>query len=342
MNNRLVIYGFVVTVFTIAGCGLFRPATDEVDLFAERADFPAYSQQIPGTEVLIDMVPIPGGTFMMGRSSDEPGKQAHEGPKTEVTVDPFWMSKHEITWEQYDLFASQIVDRQISAETMAKFGIEAEALTAPSAPYGDATFGMGRDNRPAIGMTHYAAVIYAMWITAVTGEFHRLPTEAEWEFACRAGSETSYYFDANEYELDDFEWHAENSNRSYQGVAAKKANPFGLHDMMGNIAEWTMDEFHEDYHERIREGKQNNPWFNPEVLYPRTIRGGSFRDQPDDIRCTTRRGSDPRWSRGDPQIPRSMWWHTNAPFVGFRLVRPKEAPPLEEIEEFWIMPILDI
>ncbi len=315
-----------------------RPAAEvETD-----PDFQPYTQDIPGTEVTMDMVPVQGGTFAMGRAADEDGKEPHEGPQRDVHVDSFWMSAHEITWDQYDLFAREVVDQEIAQEYMERFEIPPDAITTPSAPYGDETFGMGRDGRPAVSMTHYAAVIYAMWMTGKTGEFHRLPTEAEWEYACRGGVYGNYELKSDESALDNHEWYGANSDNSYQRVASKEPNPLGLYDMKGNVAEWTMDEFHEDYHDRLEGEVAENPWFKPEVLYPRAVRGGTFRQPAEDIRCTQRRGSEGRWSRGDPQIPRSVWWHTNASFVGFRLVRPKETPSKEEIEEYWIKPILDI
>ncbi|MDG5766596.1 SUMF1/EgtB/PvdO family nonheme iron enzyme [Balneolales bacterium ANBcel1] len=330
----------------IPGCATFQDrsgdAAEGEGYAASETTFSAYSQEIPGTDVEIAMVPVEGGTFLMGRSSDEDGKESHEGPQREVAVNSFWMSSHEITWEQYNLFAQEVIDKEIGNEVLERFGIEADAITTPSPPYGDGAFGMGEDGRPVISITHYAAVVYAMWLTAKTGEFHRLPTEAEWEYACRGGTSSTYYFGDDPDQLDDYEWHWGNSSGSYGRVAEKNPNPFGLYDMMGNVAEWTMDEFHLDYHEKLEGEVADNPLFLPDVLYPRAARGGSWRDDAEDIRCTHRRGSSPRWSRDDPQIPRSMWWHTNAPMVGFRIIRPKETPSREKMEKYWIMPVLDM
>ncbi len=336
-----------LSALLIAGCATIQDRSSDVSDAADpdatdTSDFSGYSQEIPETDVTIEMVPIEGGIFLMGRSSDEEGKASHEGPQREVSVNSFWMSSHEITWEQYKLFTEEVVEEEIGEEVLEAFGIDADAIATPSPPWGDGAFGMGENGRPAISMTHYAAVVYAMWLTARTGEFHRLPTEAEWEYACRGGAESSYYFGDDLDELDDYEWYRDNSEGSYGRVAEKKPNPFGLYDMMGNVAEWTMDQFHEDYHEKLDGDIVDNPLFLPEVLYPRAVRGGSWRDDAEDIRCTHRRGSTERWSRDDPQIPKSMWWHTNAPIVGFRIIRPKETPSREEMEKYWIMPILDI
>ncbi len=337
----------MVSILLISsGCSLFQEssAPEEAAALPEYdPDFTAYTQSIPDTDVTIDMVPVLGGEFMMGRSTDEPGMESHEGPPSEVEVSSFWMSSHEITWDQYELYSKEVVEADFTAELLAEFGLEADAIALPSPPYGDEAYGMGRDNRPAISITQYAALTYAMWLTAKTGEFHRLPTEAEWEYACRGGVYGGYDLESDPDLLDQHEWYAGNSDGSYNPVAVKEPNPLGLYDMKGNIAEWTMDQYYEDYHERLNDQEVAlDPWFKPDELYPRAVRGGSWRDSADDIRCTQRRGSEQRWKRGDPQIPKSMWWHTNASFLGFRIVRPLETPTQEEMEEYWIEPMWDI
>ncbi len=338
----------LLLLLILSSCGMLSNSSDTDLEIPESAieivinpDFAAYSKEIPGSNVTIDMVPVQGGTFTMGRASGEVGKSPHEGPQRQVNIDSFWMTSHEISWEQYELFHMEVVEKEIAEEQLDRFGIEPDAIVTPSPPWGDKTFGMGHTGRPAVSMTHYAAVVYAMWLTAKTGEFHRLPTEAEWEYACRGGIFQNYNLHGDPSALDDHEWFRDNSENTYQRVASKKPNPLGLYDMKGNVAEWTMDEFHTDYHEILEGEVPGNPWFKPEVLYPRAVRGGSYRDPAGEIRCTHRRGSDGHWSRNDPQIPRSMWWHTDAPFVGFRLLRPKETPSREEMMEYWIMPIFD-
>ena len=340
--HNAAIVTVVFALFVANGCSSLKGTASDTPTAPEYdPDFTAYEQTIPGTNIRIDMVPVLGGTFTMGRAEDEPGYQPHEGPQREVAVESFWMTAHEITWDQYDLYAREVIEANRDPEVLAAFAIDPEAITAPSPPYGDATQGMGRDNRAAINMTHYAAVVYAMWLTAKTGEFYRLPTEAEWEFACRGGVYGGYDLQGDADLLEEHEWWRDNSDGSYNPVATKNPNPLGLFDMKGNIAEWTMDEFKEDYHEILEGDVADNPLFLPEVLYPRAVRGASFMDSRDLVRCTHRRGSNPSWKRGDPQIPKSNWWHTDATFVGFRLVRPKETPSREEMERYWIMPILD-
>jgi formylglycine-generating enzyme required for sulfatase activity len=199
------------------------------------------------------------------------------------------------------------------------------------------SFGMGTDSFPAISMTHYAASMFTKWLTAKTGDFYRLPTEAEWEYACKVGGGTVG-------NIDDKAWHRGNSDRGYKMVGSKEPNRFGLYDILGNVAEWTTDQYFEDYHEKVKElGDEPilNPWFKPTKLYPRAVRGASWLDEKDEVSCIKRRGSEARWKMLDPQIPKSLWWHTNAQFLGFRVVRTLENPSPKEMENYWPEPVDD-
>ncbi|MEX0928720.1 MAG: SUMF1/EgtB/PvdO family nonheme iron enzyme [Balneolales bacterium] len=296
-------------------------------------DFAPFSQEIPGSDLSIDMMPVPGGTFTM-ESAETPSKR-------DVLVDDFWMGTYEITWQQYDLFTKEVVSRlsDYAPHPDGDVQISADAIALPTPPYVDMSFGMGRDGYPAINMTHYAAVMFTKWLTAKTGVFYRLPTEAEWEFACRSGASD----EAGEPDrLDEYEWHQGNSGGSYNKIGTRKPNSIGLNDMKGNVAEWTTDQYLEDYLEQLEGEVADNPWFKPTALYPRAVRGGSWRDEPEEIGCTQRRGSRENWKMLDPQFPKSLWWHTSAPFLGFRIVRPVAAPSAEAIEEYWIGPMEDL
>jgi len=297
--------------------------------------FQQYEQPISGSDVSIAMTPINGGTFNMGTGDNT----------TKVNVNSFWMGTHEITWQQYNLFAKEVigdVKNQMAAEAE-NLGITLDGISLPTQPYVDMSFGMGREGRPAISMTHYAAIMYAKWLSAQTGDFYRLPTEAEWEYACRAGSDTKHYNEGSLATLVEYEWYQKNSDGSYNKVAVKKPNAFGLYDMQGNIAEWTMDQYVVHYHQiiKVQADSKNtkivdNPWFKPETLYPRAVRGGSWMEEAENVHCLRRRGSEKKWKMLDPQLPKSQWWHTSARFLGFRLVRPLETPPKEEIEQYWL------
>lgn len=300
--------------------------------------FSAYTQAIPGSDVSFDMVPIPGGRFLMGSPQDDPDRKADEGPIHSVELSPFWMGKHEITWDEFELF----VYPEMSTETTSRLAsAQIDGVTQPTPPFVDMSFGMGKKGYPAVNMTHYAALSYCKWLTALTGDFYRLPTEAEWEYASRAGTNTPYSFGDDPELLDEYAWYFENSDGAYQKVGTKKANPWGLHDMHGNVAEWTLDEYLPAY--QGEEGEvQKDPWMKPRKLYPHVVRGGSWDDDPEDLRSAARRASHPNWKQRDPQIPKSNWWMTDASFLGFRVVRPLNRPSAEEMAAYFSEPIPDL
>lgn len=320
--------------------------------------FDDHTQQIADSNQAVDLAAVPGGVFLMGGNSSG----LHE-----VELDSFWISKHEITWDQYNLFLEDSIQDlrrelykvfynvdietadAVSAptwteellEVLRDADIPADVISIPSPAWGDLSAGMGVSGHPAVNITHYAALMYTKWLTIKTGDFYRLPTEAEWEYACRAGNNENYtsYFAS---QIDQYAWHIGNSNRTYHPVDSKLPNPFGIYNMLGNVAEWTMDQYHEDYFEKLDGEPANNPWFKPDQLYPRAVRGGSWMDQSEVASCLQRRGSDPSWKRNDPQLPKSLWWHTNAYHVGFRVVKPKNQPSgVTDMEKWWVEAIQD-
>ncbi len=295
-----------------------------------------YTQELPGTTETLSMVYIPGGEFQMGSAPSEKGHLADEGPQHQVTVEPFWMAEFEITWDLYNLFIERNIDSYLEAGDRAKeVDLDVDGVSGASTPYIDVSFGMGKDGYPAICMTQHAAAKFCEWLSAMTGNFYRLPTEAEWEYACRAGSTTAFSFGESTNNLSEYAWFAENSEDAYHKVGQKKPNPWGLYDMHGNVAEWTLDAYDpETYGNRNKNGN-NNPYVSPTKTYPRVVRGGSWMDPPEQLRSAARRGSSKKWKRRDPQIPQSKWWHTDAPFVGFRVVRPVETPTAATQKKYW-------
>ena len=311
-------------------CGFF------ISLHGQEKPFKAYKQELPGTKLSISMIPIQGGTFAMGSPDTETGRLADEGPVHIVEVASFWMAEYEVSWELYQLFMSREIDK-FKADGISgnEVTMDVDAVSGATTPYVDMSFGMGTEGYPAICMTQYAASKFCEWLSALTGNFYRLPTEAEWEYACRAGTGTPYSFDISTSRIGDYAWYADNSATKYQKVGQKKPNPWGLYDMHGNVAEWTLDMYDDNVYAQRERTKTLDPFEKPMKTYPRVIRGGSWKDGPDKLRSASRAFSEKRWKMRDPQIPKSKWWHTDAPFVGFRIVRPYRTPGSGEQKMYW-------
>ena len=299
--------------------------------------FIPYSLSVPGTGRPVKMIPIQGGKFIMGSPESEPGRKDDEGPQREVTISDLWMGEMEITWEQYEAFVYQKLSEipTVDNDRLSELGID--GITGATSPYVEMSFGMGKEGYPAVNMTQYGALMFCKWISALTGDFYRLPTEAEWEYACKGGEERPYSFEGGLGAIE--EYAVINSDR-YAKSGMKKPSIWGLFDMNGNVAEWTMDQYDPDYYEKGKKAVMD-PWNFPEKLYPRTVRGGSWKQGAAEARCSARMPSNENWKRRDPQLPKSFWWHTNAPFVGFRIVRPAETPSKKEIQKYWLKAIED-
>ncbi len=293
-------------------------------------DFENYKQEIKGEKIAIELVAVKGGSFYMGTKI--PLRDSDEKPAHQVEVDGFWMGKYEITWEQYDTFVyGQFDEGQFESPLKLKeLGID--GVTSATTPYFDMSFGMGKGSFPAVNMTQYAALMYCKWLTAKTGVFYRLPTEAEWEYVCKKGKTD------NISDLDQYCWYKDNSEEKYQKTGLKKSNSLGIYDLLGNVSEWVLDQYDTVYYS---DSPQKNPWNIPSKLYPRVVRGGSWIDTANKICCTNREPSRADWKQRDPQIPKSNWWHTDAPYIGFRIVRPIVQPSELEIKKYWLEAIDD-
>lgn len=295
----------------------------------------SYEEKLNGVDHNISMVFIEGGSFIMGSPKIQKGHFGDEGPQHEVNVSPFWMSKVEITWDLYSLFVSREWDQyQVDKSVDSEVSIDVDAVSGATTPYVEMSFGMGIDNYPAICMTQLAAIKFCEWLSAMTGHFYRLPTEAEWEYAARAGSSSAYSFGDDINVLGEYAWFEGNSNEKYQKVGTKKPNAWGLYDMHGNVAEWTLDQYVPSAYSKRKKGIEN-PQEVGDKVYPKVVRGGSWMDAPSRLRSAARRPSSKNWKKRDPQIPKSKWWHTDAPFVGFRIVRPKQIPSEGDQKKYW-------
>ena len=285
----------------------------------------AYKVTIPNTTVTYSMVPVPAGEFVMGSAA--PGAKPDEQPPHKVRLDAFWMQAHEVTWDAYlmFMFADQAKEAEHPDELV-------DGLSRPTSPYVEMSFSRGHGGFPAISMTQHAANKFAQWLSAKTGEYYRLPTEAEWEYACRAGATAPI----PAARLDDYAWFKKNSATpsfvagTYHKVGSKKPNAWGLYDMLGNVMEWTLDQ-HAPYKADLAE----NPWVKSTDSYPHAVRGGSWNDPEALVGCTVRVPSDLSWKKQDPQLPKSIWYMTDAQWLGFRLVRPGTLPSVEAMYHAW-------
>lgn len=257
-------------------CSMFLP-----DVGAQ--ELSPYTQRIQGTLVKFDMVPVPGGIYEM-RDPKDPTKTR------KVTLKPFWIGKTEVTWDEYDVYAYRL-DKGDS-----KSKDEADAVSRPSKPYGSPDQGFGHHGYPAMCITYHAARQYCRWLSAKTGKKYRLPTEAEWEYASRAGVLPAGPLE-DEALLDRLAWYEGNARFQAHSVAEKEPNAWGIYDMLGNVAEWCR-------------GLGGRP----------VVRGGSYEDGKEKVHPGYREHQQPEWNRSDPQIPKSKWWLPDAPFVGFRVV----------------------
>lgn len=295
-----------------------------------------YVETIPGAGVTFTMQPIAGGVVASGE-----GETAQR-----LELAPYWIGQTEITWAQYRPYM-ELCDaferfndagvRQLNDEN------RVDGITAPSKLYDPSfTFAAGEGgDLPAVTMSQYAAKQYTKWLSLLTGRFYRLPSDAEWERACRAGAPRAYSFGDDAGALGEYAWYEENGGLETHPVAQKKPNPWGLYDMHGNAREWVLDA-----HPDMGVGPATDPdgaggeppvaW--PTKLYPRTLRGGSVFLDAQACESGARTASDDAAFRAyDPNTPKSPWWFASddSQDVGFRVVRPFHAPPRERRERYW-------
>ena len=306
---------------------------------ATEAEMKPYVEPIEHTIVKIELVPILSGSFVMGSPESELDHELDEEPQHEVRVAPFWMAKYETTWDAFEIWMDDIdiARRQILMIEANDRDTRADEyqLSQPTPPYTDMSFGLGRGSQPAICMTQLAGKVFCKWLSAKTGRYYRLPTEAEWEYACRAGTSTAYHFGDDPESLGEYAWFYDNSGDTTHRVGLKKPNPWGLFDMHGNVAEWVLDQHSADFYAKYAGKTADNPLAIPQTLYPRVVRGGSWDDDSEDLRSAARADSEEDWKAQDPQFPQSIWYHTDALHVGFRIIRPLVEPSAAERAAKW-------
>ena len=338
----------------------YLPVTEKIhELVVKKGDSPAdaaamkpYTETVPvAKNATLDLVPVPGGEFTIGSPVTEKGHKDNESPQVKVVLDPFWIGKCEITWDVYRAFMENgkarnkdgTLNRDSNITTPEAPEVKdgetlVDVVSQPTPPYVPMHFEMGEGygaGWPAIAMTHHAASKFCEWLTAQTGHYYRLPTEAEWEYACRAGTTTAYSFGDDPAQLGDYAWSADNADYTYQKVGQKKPNPWGIYDMHGNVSEWCLDAYLPDAYSKWEPGVKN-PWHPAVNRYPHVTRGGHYYDGgPETLRSAARVPSDPSWKAIDPQNPKSIWYLTSNQYIGFRVVRPLAVPDVKEMHLRW-------
>ncbi|MCW0483841.1 SUMF1/EgtB/PvdO family nonheme iron enzyme [Gaoshiqia sediminis] len=297
----------------------------------------SFSEKIPGTTVSFSMIAIPGGSFTLGSPSGEPYRKEDEGPQRQVEISPFFMGEVEVSWDEYLAFYAQTGAEGRSTDTEgSRTELEVDAITGPTPPYGQPDQNWGLGQRPAITMSHEAAETYCRWLSKVTGKTYRLPTEAEWEYACRAGTQTPYFFEGNPKDfstdklwnklfgadttnINSYVVYEKNSLARTQLPSAVRPNPYGLKNMLGNVAEFCQDWYAPDAYQQLTDGVRDPK--GPASGSEHVVRGGSFKSGPAELRSASRdftRTTD--WLKTDPQMPKSKWWYSDVNTVGFRVV----------------------
>ncbi len=258
MNRRSILTSIVLLA---CGVGILMVAAVPA---AESKLAKKYTETVTakdGSKLTFDMVLIPGGTFTMGSPAGEADRVAHEGPQHQVQLSPFYLCSTETTLELFLTYyqetgtaKKEFAEEQAAQKAEAENAAGVNAITGPTPVYGDMTMGYSKKH-PAIGMTWHNATTFCKWLAQKTGKKYRLPTEAEWEYAARAGTNSPFGVCDNADGLKDYAWFKTNSNGEPHAVATKKPNVWGLYDMQGNVREWVVD-FYSSYRlRRRRQGK---------------------------------------------------------------------------------------
>lgn len=317
-------------------------AVDISEYFQEATEvsvFDNYTEQIPGTPVSFNMIAVDGGTFIMGSPEKEPYRNDNESPQHEVKVSSFFMAEIETTWEMYWAFYAETMSEGRTPPEVIYFNnqnaTDFDAISGPTPPWGYPDQGWGQGDRPAITMTHYAAETFCQWLTEKTGKKYRLPTEAEWEYAARGGTQTAYFFPGSPKDysqngfmkrffkpktevISDYVIYDKNSNRRTQSPSDVLPNSLGLRNMLGNIMEYTADRYDPDAYKN-RTGVTHDPIVTEGDEY--VVRGGSYLSDAADVRSASRSYTQhTEWLKTDPQQPKSIWWYSDIKGIGFRVV----------------------
>ena len=274
--------------------------------------FTNYVQQMPGSAYSFEMVAIPGGMVTVGSPANESGREESDLPIKKATIQPFWIGRCEVGWPEFIPYVF-VAHKEIMRDVDKLEGrVDLDGISHPTPPYGSVYRERGVKGYPAIGMGRPAAMEYCRWLSKRTGRQYRLPTEEEWEYACRAGATTAYFWGNDPAQAKQYGWFMDNSldsqrqDVSTQPMGKLKPNLFGLYDIVGNVTEWCAPA-----------GKNA----------PQVARGGAFSEPVTRLRCAARMIETPAWNEMDPQSPQSIWWLASADFIGFRVARSLDENP---------------
>jgi formylglycine-generating enzyme required for sulfatase activity len=304
---------------------------------AEVTEHKDFTETIPNTTVSFEMKAIPGGSFEIGSPESEPLRQPDEGPQKQVKISPFFMAEIEVSWDLYLAFYSATAAEGRSTDTEgARTEADVDAISGPTPPYGQPDQNWGLGSRPAITMSYHSAETFCKWLSKVTGKTYRLPTEAEWEYAARGGTQTPFFFEGDVKDftekgffgrlfgeesdlIDKYVVYAKNSKAKTHPPEKVEANPFGLKNMLGNAAEYTADWYSPDAYSLLADGATDPK--GPETGEEHVVRGGHFRSDIADVRSAARSATQSEaWLKTDPQMPKSIWWLSDCNYISFRVV----------------------
>ncbi|MCA2716661.1 SUMF1/EgtB/PvdO family nonheme iron enzyme [Microcystis sp. M169S2] len=244
-SRRKVLITFgLVTVGTVASnifAQLFRQ--NPTPSPSPRPLAPPFTENLPNG-VTLEMVGLPAGQFLMGSPDSDPDARDNEKPQHQVKVNSFAIGKYPVTQAQY----------------------QAVMGTNPS-------FFKNNPQNPVEDVSWNDAQAFCQKLSQITGKTYRLPTEAEWEYACRAGTTTRFYFGDDANQLGDYAWYKGNSQETTHPVGQKKPNAWGLYDMSGNVWEWCEDNWHDNY---IGAPKDGSAWLTNGNDNRSPLRGGSW------------------------------------------------------------------
>jgi formylglycine-generating enzyme required for sulfatase activity len=298
---RKVRLAVIKETHNIQSPGYYDELNDDFYFFRQQNDFTpgiVFRDRLQEGSLGPEMVWIPAGTFRMG--DIQGGGESDEKPVHSVSVNRFAMGKYEVTVGEYLRFV-QLTGSH--APEWQKKGSQYNIKTGINNYYKKFGSALTNENHPIVGITWYDAVAYTEWLSRQTGQQYRLPTEAEWEYAARAGTETKYWWGndigINRANCDNCgsQW----DDKQTAPVGSFQPNPFGLYDTVGNVWEWTCSEYEDKYN-----GKEKQ-CFNRIYPHYRVLRGGSWNLYPNNCRAAKRSWYIPDVVRSD--------------YSGFRLIR---------------------